>query len=193
MIPITYNAADATFLRGYAKYETDSNKLSVSVPGTWNAFTAYIVFSVTPLAPSMNHWLLHTPLVASNFGNTNKVRNGRNAFYDLTIPNTGAHIIKIAKVLNGNLYGRIDELAGLNCAAAVASTSTMTIQLGLTSGYDTTSGTIKIAEVIFFKDASFVDGDANDVQALQYLRWYHFGDLPLPLMFNAGGPWLDNV
>lgn len=198
--PVSYNAADTSFLKGYAQFPDQSNILRCgNLTGTWNAFTAYLVFAADPLDVSLAKMLMamtsgnySTIFSSVKLGATNKARcGGSTGYYDLTIADANAHILKIAKQQDADVLGRIDEDTGSSTSTGLASTSGLKLQLGGFSGY--VSNNLKLAEALFFNGQTFTDGDTSDVQTLQYLRWYHFGEIPLPTSFNAGGPWLDNT
>ena len=78
----------------------------------------------------------------------------------------------------------------------------LTLALGdsIAGGYGN-DGAIKLGEVLIYNGTlvPFNNGSsgdpsfAMDTAIKQYLRWYHFGQTPLPVSYDVGVQWLDNV
>ncbi len=198
--PVEYVAADSTWLRGRAKFPNAANVLRGRLLGeTLTDTTIYVVGSFTPFDAFLNKRFLAfasapSTLAYANMlaGNTNQIRAGDTGagYFDLTIPNEDPHIIRLSVDQGSSVSGRIDTGTSGNDTSVEPAVSNPYLYVG---GYDVSiSNECNIAEVIIFNSA-FTSGDTNDLAVMQYLRWYHFGEMPLPLTFDSGGAWLDNV
>lgn len=198
--PVEYVAADSTWLRGRAKFPNAANVLRGRLLGeTLTDTTIYVVGSFTPLDAFLNKRFLAFASAPSTLayaymlaGNTNQIRAGDTGagYFDLTIPDEDPHIIRLSVAQGSSVSGRIDTGTSGNDTSVEPAVSNPYLYVG---GYDVSvSNECSIAEVIIFNSA-FTSGDANDLAAIQYLRWYHFGEIPIPASFNAGSAWLDNA
>ena len=189
----TFYGADSTWLQGRWKFVTGSNRRMFTVLPSmnWSTYQMYIVASVD-IGVGLNRELFSLDgFQLAKLGNTDKVRYGQTGTFDLTIPDNSPHIFNLSKAEIA-LFGRIDELS--NSIVADGSTASGALQLQIAEDHGGAHvGEINIAEVLIFKDQWHAIGSDFDLQVLQYLRNYHFGEIPLPMSFNAGGPWLDNT
>lgn len=189
----TLMPADSTWAKGRWKFVDGSNRRMFTVfPSMpWSTYQMYIVASVG-IGAGLNRELFSLDgFQLAKLGNTDKVRYGETGTFDLTIPDNGPHIFNLSKAEIA-LFGRIDELSNSTVADGSATTAALQFQIAEAhSGANV--GEINIAEVLIFKDQWHAIGTDFDLQVLKYLRWYHFGEIPLDMSFNTGGAWLDNV
>jgi len=202
---ISFNAPDANFARGFVSFPDQSNVLEGrDVSGqTWQDFTAYFVFAANPLDVSLakNLFALGTTssyATAGDFcniklGNTNVIRaNGYSgATLDSVLPDTNPHILRFARKSGVSAVSRLDDDAESINSESAFSTHGMSWIFGGSTGY--VSNSLSLAEILFFNGKTIASGDSEDVAVLEYLRWYHFGQVPLPMTYDAGVQWLDNA
>lgn len=193
----TFEAPDATWLKGRFKFVSGSNRrLYLNLPSmTWDGMQMYIVASVGIGAPT-RHLISMDGFLTAKVANTDKLRHAgwNTGSYDLTIPDSLPHIFNLSKTSGTTaIFGRIDELTSGGALMTPGTfTGVLPLQLANALG-GLNNGELNIAEVLIFKDRWDAIGSDFDIAVLQYLRWYHFGEMPLPLTFNSGGSWLDNV
>jgi hypothetical protein len=197
---VEYTAADSTWLRGRAKFQTDSNLLYARLLGqSFDDYTIYAVMNIAQLSVALTRYALNAGTSKSNagyfsykLGSTDKARlSGDNTFFDLTFPDTNPHILRLTRS-GVDMSGRLDTGT---TGTALDSGNVFTSPYLTVGGLDGQTPSIEcnIAEILIYGSSAFASGDANDLAVLSYLRWYHFGEIPLPASFNAGSAWLDNA
>jgi hypothetical protein len=197
----SYEVADATWTKGRLKFVTGSNrKLVGQIPNTsWGTFTMYIVAALDTSGSFQRTLLELTNFLSVRMGNTDKVRVGgwSTGFADFTVPDADPHIYCISVTdLGGASSGLTLMLDDTYVGGGLITPPNYASDIGVKVGDEysgSNDGEINIAEILMFKGMLIPFGFDTDAQVKRYLRWYHFGEIPLPASFNAGSAWLDNA
>lgn len=191
-------APDSTWVRGRWKFTDGSarNFYTTFPSSTWDSMMLYVVGAVTLGGALQRTMLRMTNFLDMAVGNTDQLRCGQDAgFFDQTIPDSLPHIFSVGRLASPSTFmnGRIDELGGGSSSDPTIVPFTGSLDFALaTEKTGLNDGQLDIAEVLIFKDRFDAQGSDFDLAVQQYLRWYHFGETPLPASFNAGSAWLSN-
>jgi len=202
----SYGAPDTTWLKGHLHFNgSNEHGLSGTLPSrSWSAATFYIVASASAGAS-----LLRTVLQLTNYfwvraGLTDKFRvagwgSGSN---DMTIPDGDPHIYAFSLLDLGSGSAALtcyidDTYAGAALITPPSISGALAIEIG-SQVAASSGGSLVIGEVVIFGQMipfapMGTPSFETDTAIKRYLRWYHFGEMPLPLTFDSGGAWLDNV
>lgn len=207
-----YSDPDADWLKGNLLFADGAHRILQGVlpVAAWNNVTVYMVASLDP-ASSFNRSLFElSDYVTLHMGLTNVLRfhGWGTGYVDYTVPDNSPRIIAFSIADTGTpeaaLTVQIDDTvigASLITPPRMASQA-LTLALGdsIAGGYGN-DGAIKLGEVLIYNGTlvPFNNGSsgdpsfAMDTAIKQYLRWYHFGQTPLPVSYDVGVQWLDNV
>jgi hypothetical protein len=193
--------ADSIWTKGYVNFaDAGSDYMSCTMPnlGVWRAGSVYLVAEIdtTPVGEVTN-WAMESGGVTF-FKGTNNLFSNRfyvsgNSILSLIDPAV-ARVFRNYYTYLTSMGKQVDDgaLATQSVAAPIA--DPITLEVGR-SAVDGTYGPMKLADILFFKDKTL--SAAEDIQLRQYLRWYHFGEIPFDgsgnINFNAGSAWLDNA
>lgn len=195
-------AANSIYRQGYVSFADSAAKnLNTTFPsGLWQDYTLYIVGNIQiAISPSRYFWNIiqgvsktwysaFTATVTEQFGDlvnssslTYQQSGGQiAAVYKFVVDTTGA--VQIQHQFNDDAVSSAVATSGGVFAAKLNIVDSLI-------GAD--AGEIRIADIVLLRNK--VATADEDTQIKQYLRNLHFGEIPLPMSFNAGGPWLDNT
>ena len=204
--PPTYNVPDSTWLKGHLHFSGPTERgLVGSLPyRTWNNVTFYVVGSAVTGGALERTVLELTNYFTVRVGLTNvfRISGWNSGNVDATIPDNDPHIFAFSFTDLGSGSAAVtcyvdDIFAGAGLVTPDNVTDSLNILVGSqVSGIS--GGSLTIAEIIAFNQSiplAPMDTPSFEIDTAikRYLRWYHFGEIPLPLTFDSGGAWLDNV
>ena len=195
-------AANSIYSQGYVSFADGVAKnLNTTFPsGLWQNYTLNMVGNIQiAVSPSRYFWNIiqgvaktwysaFTATVTEQFGDlvnssplTYQQSGGQiAAVYKFVVDTTGA--VQIQHQFNDDAVSYAVATSGGVFAAKLNIVDSLI-------GAD--AGEIRIADIVLLRNK--VATADEDTQIKQYLRNLHFGEIPLPMTFSVGGPWLDNT
>lgn len=190
--------ADATWLKGYVDFPfTGNDYLNCTMPnaGVWNGGSIYVVAELSSdiFAGLGTNWALEAGGITFFKGSNNLIYN--RFFVSASVITSNINPVTARIFRNYYTYAtsmgkQVDDAALVTQATTQGIANPLILEVGR-SAVDGTFGPMKLADMLFFRNKTLTE--AEDTQLKQYLSNYHFGAIALPLTFNAGGPWLDNI
>lgn len=195
----TNNPADSTWLRGNTEFEHGvDDTLSGNIASkAWTNLTCYIVAAVDNASGLGKMLLQLTDYLTCKLGSTDKLRVGgwNSGYVDVTIPDSDPHIFSFSVAdLGGSTSGLTVQLDGTVIGGALVDPPRITAALPIIVGGEyggLHDGDLKVADIVMYNSV-IPFGFADDISVRRYLRWYHFGEIPLDASFASGSAWLDN-